>query len=116
MDDYIKRADAINSTWKALYAYEDRTEEQFQNDPDLDLGDWALHRIFVQGVHAEGLKEIIGIPAADVVPVIRGRWIGEPNCWYRCSECGEHYPSLRGYMSYNYCPSCGAAMSQEAEE
>lgn len=56
------------------------------------------------------------IPAAAVAPVRRGRWIGEPNCWYRCSECGEHYPSLRGYIGYNYCPSCGAAMSQEAAE
>lgn len=38
----------------------------------------------------------------------KGKWIEEPNCYYRCSECGDHYPSIRGYMAYNYCPTCGA--------
>ena len=44
-----------------------------------------------------------------------GKWIEEPNCWYRCSNCGEHYPSLRGYMDYNYCPNCGALMERSEE-
>ena len=39
-----------------------------------------------------------------------GEWMAEPNCWYRCSNCGQHYPSIRGYMDYNYCPNCGAMM------
>ena len=42
-----------------------------------------------------------------------GRWEEEPNCWYRCSECGEHYPSIKGHMDYNYCPNCGADMRGE---
>lgn len=46
----------------------------------------------------------------EFAPVKHGRWINEPNCWYRCSVCGEHYPSTRGYMYYNYCPKCGADM------
>ena len=49
---------------------------------------------------------------AEVVEPKRGRWINEPNCWYRCSVCGEHYPSIRGYMTYNYCPNCGAKMDE----
>lgn len=44
--------------------------------------------------------------------VKHGKWINEPNCWYRCSVCGEHYPSSRGYMNYNYCPNCGANMKE----
>jgi len=40
----------------------------------------------------------------------KGKWIEEPNCYYRCSECGKHYPSILGYMNYNYCPNCGARM------
>lgn len=50
-------------------------------------------------------------PSVD--PVKHGRWIEEPNCWYRCSICGNHYPSIRGYMDYNYCPSCGTRMDGE---
>lgn len=55
--------------------------------------------------------------SADIVdeqPTIeerkRGEWIEEPNCWYRCSNCGKHYPSMRGYMDHNFCPNCGADM------
>ena len=39
-----------------------------------------------------------------------GKWIEEPNCCFRCSICGEHYPSIRGYMKYRFCPNCGAKM------
>lgn len=44
-----------------------------------------------------------------------GEWEAEPNCWYRCSNCGQHYPSIRGYMDYNYCPNCGAKMEGSEE-
>ena len=44
---------------------------------------------------------------------LHGRWIEEPNCFYRCSKCGEHYPSIKGYMSYNFCPNCGVDMRGE---
>lgn len=40
-----------------------------------------------------------------------GKWVEEPNCMYRCSNCGSHYPSIRGYMYYRYCPSCGSRMA-----
>lgn len=52
-----------------------------------------------------------------------GHWIEEPNCWVRCSCCGEHYPRLSrpstyGFIGSNYCPNCGAKMvePQESEE
>lgn len=51
---------------------------------------------------------INSLPSADVQPVRHGKWVEEPNCMYRCSSCGSHYPSMRGYMDYCYCPSCGA--------
>ena len=50
-------------------------------------------------------------PAADVRPVVRGKWIwtvaddeylGE---YWKCNLCGEH-----SYIGYNYCPNCGADM------
>lgn len=49
--------------------------------------------------------------APTVDPVKHGYWIREPNCWYRCSECGSHYPSIADNMNYHYCPDCGAMMT-----
>lgn len=49
--------------------------------------------------------------SATVDPVKHGHWIREPNCWYRCSECGSHYPSIADNMNYHYCPDCGAKMT-----
>lgn len=46
----------------------------------------------------------------QVEPVRHGRWIKEPNCWYRCAVCGDHYPSIADNMKYNYCPTCGTRM------
>lgn len=50
------------------------------------------------------------LTAADVRPVVRGRWITRPymlgNTQY-CSLCGENYG-----MKYNFCPNCGADMRQ----
>lgn len=56
----------------------------------------------------------------DHAPTIKserkpGKWIEEPNCMYRCSNCGHHYPSIRGYMTDNFCPHCGADMRGEQE-
>lgn len=63
------------------------------------------------------LREALNkVPSADVQPVRHGRWIEEPNCMYRCSSCGSHYPSIRGYMYYCYCPYCGARMDGEQHE
>lgn len=45
----------------------------------------------------------------------KGKWIEEPNCYYRCSRCSSHYPSILGYMDYKYCPNCGADMKGEKQ-
>ena len=53
------------------------------------------------------------IPAADVAPVVHGRWIHD-GCrieggidWCHCSECGK---SDNFCARTNYCPHCGAKM------
>lgn len=49
------------------------------------------------------------IPAADVVPVVHGRWgdNGIPNSMLSgCSVCGF----TCGAYSFQYCPNCGAKM------
>ena len=52
------------------------------------------------------------IPAADVAPVVHGRW----ECGCQCSVCGDrHGPyNSRHRPYYNYCPNCGAKMDEEA--
>lgn len=58
-------------------------------------------------------SEIADIPAADVVPVVRGRWIHDGRRiesgidWCHCSECGK---SDNFCARTNYCPNCGAKM------
>lgn len=56
------------------------------------------------------------IPAADVAPVVHGRW----NADETCSLCGEK--STEGldatkwdYWLPNYCPNCGAKMDGGAD-
>lgn len=59
-------------------------------------------------------------PAADVAPVVRGKWEREPaSYWrwtpsgavavtrttYRCGLCGRGTA-----VKFNYCPNCGAKM------
>ena len=48
-------------------------------------------------------------PAADVVPVVHGRWKCHGDCGVtECSACGW---SIEEYVGdYAYCPNCGAKM------
>ena len=47
-------------------------------------------------------------PAADVAPVVHGRWIHYPDCGVtRCSHCGW---SIEECWESKRCPDCGAKM------
>lgn len=56
-------------------------------------------------------QAILGIAAADVTPVRRGKWIalgqrtygGGRSYTHYCSECGQH-----GFDDFKRCPNCGA--------
>ena len=53
-------------------------------------------------------SEIADIPAADVAPVVHGRWIHYPDCGVtRCSHCGW---SIEECWESKRCPECGAKM------
>lgn len=62
----------------------------------------------------ERASGIIGvIPAADVRPVVRGKWIDyQQGRWVyaKCSECETVHD-----VKSNYCPSCGADMREEQD-
>lgn len=57
-------------------------------------------------------------PAADVAPVIHGKW----KCLnstqkHFCSECGMDFDLYACFRKlYNYCPCCGAKMDLEDDE
>ena len=60
--------------------------------------------------HCKFEAYIRSIPAADVRPVVRGKWEYNPgdNIPY-CSECMMPQDS-----ECNYCPNCGADMREES--
>lgn len=65
------------------------------------------------------LEDIADIPAADVAPVVHGRWDGEKDHGdfreVKCTACGGILLvkwSTR-LSEYNYCPNCGARMDGE---
>lgn len=90
MDEYIKRQDALTK----LY------DIGFCDDEPIQTRNMAL-------------KIIKNISAADVAPVVHGRWIEEPitknNSGIRCSACGE-YPEKKDQCFTPYCCLCGAKM------
>lgn len=59
-------------------------------------------------------SKIKKVPAADVAPVVHGRWtaIGADKrgrgATYRCSACNGCYP-----YACKFCPNCGAKMDLE---
>ena len=71
---------------------------------------------FMNAVH-----RIKDFPAADVAPVVHGRWEDSIDEWlgtdvYTCSKCRESYVLLEGTPKENlwhYCPNCGANMESE---
>lgn len=69
MDDLISRQEAIEALWKALYDYEDKTEKRFQESDELDVGDWIVHRIFVQNMSDIDRKVILDLPSAQPEPL-----------------------------------------------
>lgn len=62
-------------------------------------------------------RAIESIPAADVAPVVHGRWIEQEKytfgVMYDCSICGDRI--LDNGHSWNYCPNCGSRMDGGAD-
>lgn len=92
-DDYIKRKDALTGLEDSGIGLYDDEPIQTRNS---------------------ALKIIQNIPAADVAPVVHGRWVdskldGVPS---HCSEC--NYPIGRFYKTH-FCPNCGAKMEVQDE-
>lgn len=87
----------------------------------------ALMKLMQDGCSAKNLQSILDMPAADVVPVVHGRWKllrkGDWNSTFICSVCGrretitesEAYNSqLKMPKKYPYC-HCGGRMDGDKE-
>lgn len=97
MKEYISREDAL----KTLCKYCDQ-------EPNGPLPCTGCHP------PCADYEDFKTIPAADVAPVVHGRWIDCENDKWECSECGRimwFSPRLDVKPSdYRFCPNCGAKM------
>ena len=63
---------------------------------------------------ADTIYMIEDMPAADVAPVVHGRWIRYPDCGVtKCSNCGW---SIEECWDSDYCPHCGAQMDEKEND
>lgn len=129
--EYIEREAAVDALNKALFFYEDETEARFKNEPELDISEWFLHRIFVQNMNDIDRQTVLDIPAADVAPVVRGNWEWDDDGmdWglgsWRCSQCHTRpettWQTMKDivplrWCGSKFCPNCGADMRSDEKE
>lgn len=70
------------------------------------------HSVEVRGA-TKIMERIKCAPAADVAPVVHGRW-GRATDGVVCSACDEYfYALLFDHKKFQYCPHCGAKMDLE---
>ncbi|WP_417187692.1 hypothetical protein [Agathobaculum sp.] len=96
MDEYIDRANLIA-----------RIEYYVTHTPEGKGEHYAYSVV---------LNEVLNRPAADVVPVVHGRWIQVDSTKCRCSHCDIiALIALYPHGDKNFCPNCGAKMDRGAE-
>lgn len=98
------------------YHYELKDWDLFQCK-ELDKGKpWDGHT-------SKDVRRLLSIPAADVAPVVHGRWIHSryENCseqfeLVKCSQCNHEAYAMAFYVrNGNYCPNCGARMDGDSD-
>ena len=79
-----------------------------QVDPDLTPKAYA----YLRGGEAI-IEDLTKFPAADVAPVVHGRWVNthSDSEFVQCSLC--KYPVYAAWNVTSYCPNCGAKMDKE---
>lgn len=67
---------------------------------------------------AELRRRLALLPAADVRPVVRGKWIKyapHNSDMMTCSECEKYFLLDGDQYDYHFCPICGALMEDSKE-
>lgn len=93
MSDYISREDAVDEL--QVKVFHNLTDEYYGT-----------------------MQVLTELPAADVVPVVHGKWIEE--WWHgektrKCSVCNltQTVNVYNGEVKFKWCPYCGAKMDKE---
>ena len=63
---------------------------------------------------AKVLRKVSDAPAADVAPVVHGRWVcvdTDTEQFFLCNRCKK-----KEYWESNYCPNCGCRMDGGDDE
>lgn len=75
----------------------------------------AAKRHLIQDYAYAAAELLDEIEAADVAPVVHGRWIYGEDIDIQCSVCGADALTEGDYrqVKSRYCPNCGAKMDLE---
>ena len=118
MSEYIDKNEAVGEGYLADWYIHSVAE---YDDEKLNEPRWTEKHI------EELTQDFIVIPkdtpAADVAPVVHGRWIRfkEPDSetgyiHMRCSVCTAYWSDPSHADHFRYCPSCGAKMDENEVE
>ena len=112
MTDYISREKTLERI-DSIYDCADmvfKPNDKICKPEDCKGCKWAATRDAIRRIIADA------IPAADVRPVVRGKWkrvdYRSTVVTFKCSECGYYAHTL----ATNFCPTCGADMREENNE
>lgn len=105
MTEYIEREAAVNAIIAIMPSMS--TPDGHGEHDDLVLA--------AQEMCEDNIREINNIPAADVTPVVHGRWVYGEDVDIQCSVCGADAFTEGDYrqVKSRYCPNCGAKMDLE---
>lgn len=91
----------------AEYIEREAVEEMLENAQLVSDGEYC-------GYCTDDIR-IGSIPAADVAPVVHGRWIDpeddDGGTLWHCSKCGYPVKTI-AKPNCNYCPKCGCKMRE----
>ena len=97
MNEYIKREALI---------------EWLKRIPIIDLSDGrGLCRVIMEDDFKKAIKKMPKGIIADVAPVLHGRWLcvdTDTEQFFLCNRCKK-----KEYWESNFCPNCGARMTEE---
>lgn len=108
MDKYIKADDLIDRIYPV--------------DPGNDGSDGCTIVMQTLKLSSQEIEAIVDeIPAADVAPVVHGRWIvsretGDTYYHMNCSICGQFWRETHQKNILRFCPNCGAKMGGDVND
>ena len=69
---------------------------------------------FEWGTYVVKMSDVYKLPTEDVTPIVRGKW-EKHSCYNNVLICSNCNRGSNGFdEKYNYCPNCGAKMTEES--